>query len=637
MTTGPHYYKKCGVIMLASGLLGLFVLYGLLLYNPTEDTILDFERDLALRMNSSLLHDGVWDWTVIIASSRFYLLSIFVIAIFSSMVWGWLRRSRDLGRMFGYAAWALIWALLAQEIGDEISDVIKRDPPRLVIPNLIDLRIEYSVTLETPSETGVPDENVLGIMCLALLLSIRARSAGLALFPLLLLHCIGQMSIGHRWLLDMTGAALFGAAFAGAGLFGLAWPLGKLERAAEDTFLRHLWKWIPLATVPSDEADSLRISKIQPARAKLLLDRKLRADIYWEEVIHREVLPLLNATPDSAQILKQPEGELGERWRGSRYVRFVKLASGEVFVVKLVRSVFGFARRSGRIQRAIRNAKCNLALERLGLPVPRLFWISEGTSLSGLVRHIILVEEFLRGRTLDPENESDVVESSSLLAQLHQTKSTGWGPLAITTTNTPANYLWNELRLRTLYMINRISGDYGPKWPDGLSARIWDLFRKEYESLIADGPIQFRLIHGDVGVRNLMRTENRVALIDFMTVRFDMPGAEIIRAVNSLTKRDSAMRRKAWVTYFNGAGPERWNEFKRSANFDLARFALRELAHDRALGLRPNSPSLEPEQIYLWLADILSLPSDVWGAAPTQTDWDRIASLLFDPIKVPSA
>lgn len=633
MFIGPQYYKKNGIILLSFGLIGLSLMYGLLLYYPSEDRILNFERDIAVSLNKSVAHNAIWDWTVQIASSRFFLMLSYVIAVGSVITWSWLRRTQDLGRVLGYAVWVLLWALLAQEVGNEISNFIQRDPPRVATNELSNLHLLYSQTPDASAKTGVPDAHVLGIVCMALLLTIRARAVGLSIFPILLFHIVGQLSVGNRWLLDILGATLFGSVFAGGGLVLLARPLSKLERASEDLFLRRFWSWMPTTFECTANPEEFRSEKLIPTEVQFTSEQKLRKERYFRSVIAREVLPLFNVTMNSVQVLQQPEGELGDDWKGSSSVRYLKLPSNEIFVLKLAQAIWGLHSRSGRIQRAIRHARSNLALERLGMPVPRLYWLSEGRSPTRLVRHIIVVEEYLQGRTLIPDDETDILEAMGMLAKLHDNLGTGWGALAHTSTASAASYLWNELRPRTLYMINRIASWYGPHWPDGLTDRIWNLFREQYEIAMADGPPHFRLIHGDVGVRNLMRTSKGIYMIDFTTVRFDIPGAEIIRSVNSLTKRNPVMRQLAWSAYFSAASRTRWHEFLRTANFDLARFALRELAHHRALGLRPNSHPPDASKIHSWLVEIFSLDASDWGISHEETNWNQIAALLFDPLE----
>lgn len=626
------FYRAYGKAILIGGVASFVALYAFLLLPATDQALFAFERRVSRALNGALLVSPMWDWTLIFASSKPWIYLSMAFCIFVMCVEGWLRRAKDFGRVFGYALFVVGLTALAEIAGDKISDALVRDSPWSQMEDLVDLREKYDDEdlLDMNDETGVPDEDVVGWSCLLFLLLIRLPRTATAGFVFFSLHILAQISVGNRWLWDMVSAICLGASFAGTGLILLRGVALNFERESERVFVSRFWRLLPQVR----DGDRERLPRLG-ARANVALDENLLSKPrnyrrLWKHAVEKAVVPLFNVRGGPCDLLSRPPGELGKKWRPSGNVRFLQLPTGEVLVVKLVVAAGLPWRRPTLIKRYMSNAECNLALERLGLPAPRLYWMREGPAYLGFGRFFLLVEECLDGRTIDSKNHALLGECMKLLARIHAERRASWGPLTDSAPRPPAQFIWQEMRPETLYMLRRIERRARAAWPDELAERIWALFEARAKALLADPARQFRLTHGDVGVRNFMDCGGRIRIIDFVTVGFGLAGAEIIRAVHTLTDGGPNRRRLAWEAYFEAAGEERWREFLQEANLGLARHALRELAHGRARGLKEGAALPDAQALYDWIESLINLPAEAWGERPSGTDWDRIAAMVFD-------
>lgn len=623
------HYARYGRRLAAVCLLGLALSYLFTLISPFEGFVTRLETETAVRLNGFMLDEPLWDWTIFLFSSRTWLMIAMLIGTVFGLVAARRMFNRDYGRVIGYLVLTAVIAVATDEIADEISEVIKRPSPLSSGLGLIDpVRIQ-DPDLRIPHETGLPAEDVACMACLAFLLFVRLPRLGLTIFGITLLHCFGQLSIGNRWLMDMITAVFFGGLVAGGALWGGRGLFALFERDAERILLSDLWWLVPGGRAFSSDMARLRRLGEPSARSAAPLSFSLD-DRLWRRMIDTEVLPLFGIPPGEAHATRKPPGGVSEGWKSSRYVRFIELPSSEVLVVKFAWRFGGSWHRSRRIRKYAESARSSLTLEKLGQPVPRVYWGAEGVSHLGFVRYFLLVEEFIRGRPLEVKHGNEVGAAMRVLAGLHRIESTTWGGVAGQSGSKGSHPAWIWLRLRpdVAGWLRRVAGRRDELWPDGIEEGIWKRFESVALALMDDSPPAFRLIHGDVGIRNFMWSGEGVRLIDFVTVRYDLPGTEIIRAARNFGRRDPANTLALWRAYFDEAGEERWREFLRSANLSLARYALRELAQDRVKKFKKTPLDELSERLPGWIDGMLDLDPRVWGDSPDRTDWKTLLTIL---------
>ncbi len=626
-------YRRYGSRMLAWNVGALVFMYFVMLTPPFEDWMSDVEEAFTFGLNGFMLTDAGWDWTALSFASTFWRFLTLGVAVVGIIWEGKRILQRDYGRVFAFALFAAGLSFITEEVSDTVSDTIRRPPPRKVLPGLLDAPKFYKSDLAMPDETGLPDENVAGLACLWFLLLIRLPLTSRALIAMTFIHGIGQISIGHRWFLDMLSAVFFGGSFAGFSLWygarGIVWG----EQVGERVFLADFWHLLP--TVARRAIGKKNASSPAAlAQWPTLLDQRDRSarrrirEKVWKIIVEREILPLFNLSPmDSYSLNRQPTGEPHPRWKSSPFVRFLELKNGEVHVVKLAWKFGGNWHRSGRIRQYAAGAKCNLALARLGLPVPQIVWTCENTLWRGVIRYFALVEEFIPGRPLDSSRAEEVEKAIRLLAQMHSHERSYWGPLTAIQEDARESFIWKCLRPDVLFCLGRASERIGDSWGSSIHGRIWERFETEACDLMFSRSPRLRLTHGDVGVRNFMLSDSGVRMIDFLTVGYSLAGLDILRAVHTLTDDAPDMKRFAWINYFKSAGKGRWDEFLSHANLTLCWFALRELAQGR-IDHRQIHGAESAVAVYDWICSLFDLDPSVWGNAPEDTDWTTISGLL---------
>lgn len=628
------HYRSYGRILLVSAAVALVVLFIAKLLPGPNAFLIGLEESATRAFNAMLGRRSVLDWSVIIASSSEWVVWSLIAGIVSLLIEGWLTRTRHYGRLFGFALFAVFLTIVTEELGDTMSDVIEhRDSPWVVISGLTDLRAMYDDDpIEMPSECGFPDENVMGWTCLAVLLILRAPRTAILVITTLLIYVGAHLAMGTRWLLDMATAFGAGSLIAGAVLVGGERPIRWIERKTEEGFLYAFWR--SLATTQglrghprpegAPESETFRKPRLQHAK---------RRDRFWHALIRREVLPALNIPASEYRLQADPPFTRGKVKRTSPYVRFLSAPGREIFVVKAAWRFGWVGYRRGRIARYETSARYNVALDRLGLPVPRLYWSRESYTFPGMQRYCILVEEFIDGHPLDTENLDEIRPAMALLAKLHSNERENWGNLLDTRPNARGQFIWHSLRPQIYTMAREMSRWYGKQWPAELTYQIWKFIEAEAETVLSDASVPFRLIHGDVTANNLLVAERGVVMIDFITLKFDLAGPEIVKAVVGLTREDPSLRPAAWRTYFESAGEERWQKFLKQSKLAFLLYAMREISHRRAGGTQKGRKPENPEDILRWLSFAADRAQQWFGATPEETDWDAITAFLDSPVQ----
>lgn len=619
-----------GGVALGVSTTALLTLYVIGLFPLEEAPQSTFGEGGIRGLNRSLGRNPLWDWTLLVLSSSYGVYGCILIIGYVLALLAWRRRFEDYGRLFGYGALAGVLAFVAQEVGDEISDIFPTpEAPLLRLDDLIDLRRFYGLGWhDLQDRTHTPEENILGWGFLILFLLPRAGVAAAAAFILLILHGMAKAVIGMDWLLSMGVSALIGAAMGGAALVVLPGVIAWTERKAEEIFVLRFWHMFSRAARRPGARPELRSPARESPLSRVKNLRTLRRNLLWVELIEREVLPLFPGAPADIRLETSPPGD-ADTW--SPYVRFLTLPGEETYVVKAAWRFGGPLRRAGRLDRYLLAARHQRALEELQFPVPRLYWVREGLAWVGLLRYVVLVEEYIQGRPLDATADDETAEAMDLLARLHAQTAERWGPLSGRRGFSAEHYLLAELRREVLYDLRRIGRLSDRPWPEAAYDRLWRAFERRGRALLETGTPPFRLVHGDVTARNFIRSARRLRMIDFADVAFHWAGAEIIKAAMTLSGRDPARCGAAWRRYFETAGPDRWREFQAEASLGLARAALRELAHGRALGFRSGAAPPSSETVGRWMEALLTLPDAVFGERPELTSWEKLLPLVYDP------
>ncbi|MCH8334100.1 aminoglycoside phosphotransferase family protein [Candidatus Sumerlaeota bacterium] len=352
----------------------------------------------------------------------------------------------------------------------------------------------------------------------------------------------------------------------------------------------------------------------------------------WKYLISRRVAPLIGGSGSEFEVARLPMGAEKGHYRRSRYVRFVHFNDGDPIVVKGAWALPPFLGRLSRLKRFRQSAQNSMVLERFGINAPHLYGTIEGSAFLGWLRYYLLVEEFVQGRSLDRLSSKETNEAISMLARMHDQARSFWG--LATETNLPPrpDYLREVLKPRVMRVARVVRRWYRRQWPSRFSDRLWEIIAKSAPASLSEGGLPFRLIHGDVTPHNVVFTPRGVRMLDLVTVRYDLPGPEIIESILALTKKGTPLRRQVWRTYFDRAGPDRWREFLDQSAVSLLYFGFRELSKRRALGLSKGAPDPKPETIAEWLLELERRSPEIWGSQPAETDFDLLGDLLFEPL-----
>ncbi|MCX7765133.1 MAG: aminoglycoside phosphotransferase family protein [Candidatus Sumerlaeia bacterium] len=645
-----------GNIYLFGGFSGFFLLLIILLLFSGKDFWLHkIEHQIFYVLNGTLGISLAWDWLIIIAISRVWLQISIVLVFGLAILEGWRLRQKHLGRHFGFLIFAVAISLLADETADLINDRIKRPAPCYELNHLAgkvsstsgtqsyflkvhppqvktykDLSDIYKTHLISPLDNDVLDEKTAGWFCLALMLFFGFPRTAIVTLGLLLLSIVANLATGYQWLMGEIGAFCLGSIGAGLSLVWLRRPLHWLERKTEEIFVILFSKSLMAKTAVFAHLNEEEVKTLNIWLRQNALRRLISRERFWDKLIRRKVFPLLNVHNTTFSLTSQPEVQTSLKTRPSPYVRFLKLPDGRMFVIKAVSRIGGVFHRSGRIARYKHSAWCNLFLEQLQVPVPRVYWVEEGISTFGLRSYFFMIEEFINGRPLNLSNEGEVKEAMRLLALLHNHPSQLWGAVFSHGLLPREDYLLRYIRPRILYYLNKIERTTGINFSEEERMHLWNLVKDETTKVIAKDSISFRLTHGDVTPRNfLVSNDGTLHLIDFTTVRYDLCGEEIIKSAISLTRGFQDRTHTVWESYFERAGSERWAEFKLQARLAFALFAIRELAHQRALWRKKNNYVPSSEKIWHWLQQLFCDEYlAIWGEKPAETNWSAIYAII---------
>lgn len=614
-------------IYLVGGIIALLVIYLVEILEPSRNFLSLAEVRVFFALDKTLGLNRVWDWTIYSGESPIFFfgaLAGIVIAMFQD---AWNSRRKHFGALFGYVLFTMLITAISLEISDNISDSIKRPSPWHLYQQTEVERSDEVGFIDFDKHVGMPDEKLTAWACLiALLLPMLPRTAIVALI-LMIYFGLCQLALGTQWFLTQIASFAFGFALAGLALLSARGPLRWMERKAEQVFLTLFWKSIISGPLPRDEA-LLQVRDFpRKIWGKISLRKSQRKHRFWAALVQNDVLPILGSKDAPYRLDSRPQTPEGESIRPSPYVRFVQMPDGEITVVKALRRWGGILHRSSRIIRYARSAKNALKLERLGLPVPRTYWVEESIHRLGMQRRFLSIEEYVRGRHLDPENSAEVHRCIQLLAQLHAQSRNRWGAISDSRSRRRFQYGLQFLRPTVLKYLAKLRRTTGVDLSDADLNQIWPLFGTRAQGLLEDPDVRFRLVHGDVTARNfLLAGDGQPRMIDFVTVRYDLVGFEIIKAARGLSNGTPQACSAAWTAYFEAAGPGRWQEFKKQSALAFALYSLRELAQGRIRLAAPQT--LSRDRVLQWIDSLFEMPATLWGENARETDWVALLGFL---------
>ncbi len=571
-------------------------------------------------LSSTIGRTLAWDSIVAFCGSPQFPY-VGVAASGAAALWeAWGARLHHYGRHFGRLGVVAALAALVEQAADSASELVRRPAPWVVAG-----QPEFSQGLDRQElnfwETAsVPDPHVtVWAFAIGALLRHVPRAAALSAV-LLLAHGFALMTAGHQWAGSIWLSLLAGATVAGA--WGMVSRRSSkwFERKSEQLFVRSFWRDFERA-LPGGGA-----TEPKPV-ARSRRQRRDRREAAWDSLVQRRVLPLLAPGGGPAKLLKTPPVIGSKESRGSRYVRFLVLPDGQIVVVKHVRRPRGIFSAPSRIRHYVASARASLVLERLGMPVPRTFWMeTSAPRLFGLWHRFFSVEEFISGRPLDVSNAGDTRAGMGLLARLHAHQAAGWGLVSESRTHSKSRYLLESMRPDVVGELDVIFRGGTGAANIARTAEAWKRFEDEFNRVIDAWPdLKFRMVHGDITHRNILfDSSDEPHLIDFVTVRYDLFAREVLKGVLCLTDGSRDAIRGAWLHYFESAPADRWEEFRLTGTLALALHLVREASKGR---LRPRGHDAQPDEWAAWIALVFG-SGPLWGASPADTDWEAILDLM---------
>jgi len=618
-------YRQPGFLLFwISGIL-FTICYLIATLNLTEEFVYVLEVKLFGAARATFGRTIGWDLFFTLAGSKWTYFLAVAVGIGGWILEGWYRRHEDYGRVYGFVLMSVIGVIGIHQLCDFVSDSVERPAPWTILGKAPISRDISKDLVDDWKDSGVPEENLVTFMFLLVIYHRRLPRTWMAGLALAVTYTAGQVLMGYQWAGTMMISALLGLMSGGLWVFALQRPLQWAERKSEDAFVALFWRHFQRGDFGILAADRRSVRTHSKARVK-------SQEALWHKMIERRVLPMLAPGVEEYKLSKKPPVIGDTPSRASRYVRFLMLPVGEVLVVKLARRLRGIITVPRRIRGYEESARASVLLERLGIPVPRTYWVeSHPPKTFGLWHLFLSVEEFLVGRPLAKEDTAEVATAMRLLVRLHGHVSDKWGSITDDKPRSLSLYLLQHVRPEANFFLERISRIAGGH---GLPREIKDWVLQEMETdflgLVRRRPhLAFRLMHGDVTFRNfLFDAEGSPHLIDFVTVRYDLFAKEIIKSAICLTEGGPEAASKAWVAYFESADAERWEEFKDQGTIGLRMYAMRECAHER-VRLSDSEDSTERiESAVLWLQNLFAVDSSVWGNTAAETDWARIMALL---------
>jgi len=617
-----------GRLFLGFGLGGMLLLYSVALIPAVQQCLSHMETGIFFSLNKLLGKNPVWDWTLLVMASDFWVYAAYSVSFLIFIIYGWRKRKGDYGQIFGYILFVALVVCITEEFGDIVADNLHRMLPwKEGVASQI--KASYHADFFTMHrDAGVVDDSAVALFCLYFLMAVRSPRISLASLALLLGYSLSSVIVGTQWITVQCASALMGAFFAGLALLYSDGIRRYLEKKASKILIASLGAFLLNRRIHDPgkiEADHY-FGQVVLERARQL--NVLSRRWFWDTIVKRRAIALLNADPLSSKLYSSPDMTMARVKSGGR-VRFLKVGEREVFVIRAIWYLGGIFRTSLKFIRFTDSVKNNVFLRRLGFPVPRVIWTQEGITSLGLRNYFFAIEEYLEVRPLDPRSRAEVELAMQTLARLHAHTSPQWGEVYEAATRSRTGYVLEYLRGNILYHLHRVEAHYKLAFSPQELGRIWNLFQAEAEDLFSQSDIPFRLIHGDVTPLNLCAgRDSQIRMIDFLTVHYDLAGWEIIQAAIALTRGYPAHRSHAWESYFQAAGEARWQEFRKESRLAFARFALRELAHRRVcLQSLHAEEALSKEHVMAWIEALFSSSREMGSETAGEA---RYASLFED-------
>lgn len=601
----------------------MLVLYSVGLIPAVQKLLSALETHVFFAMNKLLGRNPVWDWTILLTASDFWIALTNVCSFLILIYYGWKKRTDDYGRIFGHLVFILLVVIITEETADVIADNLHR-----VLPWKAGVADEIKASFHADffkmhRDEGIVDDATSSLSCLFFLAFIRAPRPALMILLMISMYVLSGIIAGTQWVTVQFSSWLMGSFFAGLALTYSAGIRRWLEHKSSDLFITsmsHIFFENKLRGFSEPKTRAPFIRQVTAKFRQLKINTKRS---FWEKTIMPKALEVLNANPASAKLYTSPRLTM-EKVKSDKRIRFLD-ADGKLFAVRAVRYRGGIYRTSPRYLHFITSVKNNLFLERLGFPVARVFWTQEGITNFGFRNYFFAIEEYLTLRPLNPALAQEIDHSMELLAQLHAHTSEYCGE--INAHHTRSYYLLRYLRGDINYYLKKIARTGHLEFSSGDFDIIWKLFEVEAIAVLNDTNLRFRLIHGDVSPNNFCAgKDSSIYMVDFLTLQYDLAGHEIIKACVSLTRLFPEHCHHAWIAYFRHAGSERWKEFLLQSRLAFARFALRELAHQR-VALEIGDTDVKT-QIQNWIKNLFHLGDSIWGQNPNETDWKKIFKIL---------
>ncbi len=619
--------RRFGRVLFWSGIALSLVLYILATAPGTDLLLFDFEVGLYRAFESTEGATRGWDWTLLVTGSLWWLGLILFAAAMSVLHLGWIRRRKHFGRDYGYAVIALVVTCTSAVLFEEWSEEIPRSAPWTLTEGAEhDLAETHSPDfINFHARTDLLNGVVFSSVLLWLLLMPRFFAPSLIILFGVVTHSFGRLALGSDWLTSLLIS--WSAGFVAAGAM-LAWCSGLFrwaERKSERIFVRLFWRFLF-----SRSKRNLRHVLSSPRHRKMW-EYKVQQDFHrqakaWKSVVERRLLPLMAPGVAEYKLLETPPDATAADSR-SPYVRFLHLKDGPIYVVKMARRTGLNIGRPGRIERYNRSVRNTIAVDSLGVPVPRVYWATETVERFGFVRTFIGVEEFIDGLAFDPSNADQAKAAAQALAKLHSIQSGTWRtPDEIV--EQPLPYSLIRVRPEVMMTLRKIGKKIGFDM-EPHEEMLWQILEKLLDD-VDRLQVKWRLIHGDFTKWNLIFREGKPpCFIDLVDMRYDISGPEALKASRIVGREDVPNRQLFWETYFAN-GPD-WEEFLKQASWSLSFLLLREMAHSR-VEVSKSVPREDREKVVLErIRFALSLPRETWGDSPRDTDWQRIDK-LFSPM-----
>ncbi len=625
---------KNGLIVFSISMGMLFIFYFLAIIPFCRNIILKSDILIFEFLNDSLEKNPVWDWTILTTSSNLFIITGLVITALFILIEGWNKRKINYGRIYTIPLLSIIIGLIILFASAELNDYISTPAPWL-LPGYDDILDNYNVNFKhLHKESWFPDDTIITVSFIIFFCGSISIATSLILLFFLLFHIIANITLGTVWPTTEAASFLIGSLTGGLLLYLFHPLIRKLDPNIEFIFLFCFSKHVINAK------DKNLIESKNPELANKLMKIKnlnsLTKESFWNYLMNNVVFPILSESDKSLLIYSVPPNENKEKIRASKYVKFLCYDKNPVYVIKAARTLGGFFVKPGRVAKYINEAKINLKLYTLGIPVPRIHYAHEGFMNAGFTKYFVSIEQYVNASPIDINNEEDIDKAIEIIINLHSFYSESWGSAIEKNNHSIKDYIVIMLRRQFLYYLKKTEIFWGVSFDESEIGTIWHQLCSHTSKVFDSDKIKFRLIHGDITPRNILADKNKkVTLIDLQTVKYDLFGTEVIKSAISLANKSSEASSKLWIKYFAKSAPDRWNEFKAQSNLVFALYGLREFAHGRTFIESKHSEAIDKEIIIRWIKNLLNPPEDLWGKSPRETNWERIFYILYIDKSIP--